>query len=73
MDNQINDLLTRNTSQLTSASENEEIYFKSNGILTLGVEIELQLINAEDYNLCSRATEVLNATKHLEKLNQSFI
>jgi carboxylate-amine ligase len=72
MDNQINDLLTRNTSQLTCASEKEEIYFKSNGVLTLGVEIELQLINAEDYNLCSRAAEVLNATKHLEKIKPEF-
>lgn len=54
-------------------SERGEIYFKSNGVLTLGVEIELQLINAKDYNLCSRATEVLNATAHLEKLSLNFI
>lgn len=74
MDNQINKLLksTRNASQLTRAPVEEEIYFNSNGILTLGVEIELQLIDAEGYNLCSRATEVLNATAHLEKIKQEF-
>ncbi|VEB38938.1 glutamate-cysteine ligase [Legionella sainthelensi] len=74
MDNQRNNLLnlTKNTSQVTCPSERGEIYFKSNGVLTLGVEIELQLINAKDYNLCSRATEVLNATAHLEKIKPEF-
>lgn len=74
MDNQRNNLLnlTKNISQLACPSEHGEIYFKSNGVLTLGVEIELQLINPEDYNLCSRATEVLNATAHLEKIKPEF-
>ncbi|WP_058534657.1 carboxylate-amine ligase [Legionella saoudiensis] len=72
MDNQINHLFNKNASQLTYTSDQEEIYFKSNGVLTLGVEIELQLINAEDYNLCSRAAEVLDATAHLEKIKPEF-
>ncbi|MFJ1267094.1 YbdK family carboxylate-amine ligase [Legionella lytica] len=71
MDNQ-NNFLTGNASQLASSSDKDEIHFKSNGVLTLGVEIELQLINAEDYNLCSRAAEVLNATRHLEKIKPEF-
>ncbi|KTC93429.1 carboxylate-amine ligase [Legionella cincinnatiensis] len=74
MDNQRNNLLnlTKNAAQLACSSDMGEIYFKSNGVLTLGVEIELQLINSEDYNLCSRATEVLNATAHLEKVKPEF-
>lgn len=74
MDNQINKLLksTSDTSQLTCTSTEEEIHFNSNGVLTLGVEIELQLIDSKNYNLCSRATDVLNATAHLEKIKQEF-
>lgn len=56
---------------LASAEENE-IYFRSNGILTLGVEVELQLIDAINYNLCSRAEEVLEATTHLKKVKPEF-
>ncbi|WP_141710122.1 carboxylate-amine ligase, partial [Legionella parisiensis] len=74
MDNQINNLLksTKNAEQLACAPEQEEIFFKSNGVLTLGVEIELQLIDSENYNLCSRATDVLSATAHLEKIKPEF-
>ncbi|WP_412756690.1 YbdK family carboxylate-amine ligase [Legionella bozemanae] len=63
---------TKNAAQLACTSEQEEIFFKSNGVLTLGVEIELQLIDSENYNLCSRATDVLSATAHLEKIKPEF-
>ncbi|KTD03114.1 carboxylate-amine ligase [Legionella feeleii] len=55
-----------------ASSEENEIYFRSNGILTLGVEVELQLIDATDYNLCSRAEELLEATTPLEKVKPEF-
>nr|HAT8713456.1 YbdK family carboxylate-amine ligase [Legionella jordanis] len=56
----------------TLAPEEPEIQFLSQGFLTLGVEIELQLIDALDYNLCSRAQEVLDATSHLKKVKPEF-
>lgn len=65
MNNHTKELLTPNNSQ-------DEIYFNSNGVLTLGVEVELQLINSENYNLCSKAAAVLNATSHLEKIKPEF-
>lgn len=66
-----------NESSVNSYSEESlltdaEIYFRSNGVLTLGVEIELQLIDASSYNLCSRAEEVLKETSHLEKIKPEF-
>ncbi|KTD07719.1 carboxylate-amine ligase [Legionella jamestowniensis] len=60
-----------NTS-VSESTENSETLFKSNGLLTLGVELELQLINAETYNLCSRAEEILEATIHLQKVKPEF-
>lgn len=70
----MNNLLkfTKNASQLDSVPVEKEIYFNSNGVLTLGVEVELQLIDPQSYNLCSRATDVLHATAHLEKIKQEF-
>ncbi|BCA95386.1 hypothetical protein TUM19329_17470 [Legionella antarctica] len=59
-------------SPLVSSVEDSEIYFRSNGCMTLGVEIELQLIDDVDYNLCSRAEEVLKATAHIEKIKPEF-
>ncbi|WP_269570344.1 carboxylate-amine ligase [Legionella tunisiensis] len=56
---------------IASAEENE-IYFRSDGVLTLGVEVELQLMDATHYNLCSRAEEVLEATTHLGKVKPEF-
>jgi glutamate---cysteine ligase / carboxylate-amine ligase len=53
-------------------TDEKEIYFHSNGILTLGVEIELQLIDAVSYNLCSRAAEVLTKTKDIDKVKPEF-
>lgn len=58
--------------QSMQTPETDEIYFNSNGVLTLGVEIELQLIDPENYNLCARAEEVLNATAHLDKVKPEF-
>lgn len=58
--------------QSTKASTQDEISFMSNGVLTLGVEVELQLIDAENYNLCSRAKEVLQATAHIDKIKPEF-
>ncbi|MCE0722342.1 hypothetical protein [Legionella resiliens] len=49
LQSQLNESLSAQTSDTTQpllASE-DEILFNSNGILTLGVEIELQLIDAE--------------------------
>lgn len=56
----------------SSVYEPDGIDFKSNGILTLGVEIELQLIDPETYNLSPRAEEVLDATSHLERIKREF-
>lgn len=50
----------------------DEITFQSNGILTLGVEIELQLINPATWNLSPRAEELLKATSHLPKVKPEF-
>jgi carboxylate-amine ligase len=61
-----------NTTLSTSVNEDEEIYFRSNGVLTLGVEIELQLIDAASHSLCSRAAEVLERTAHIEKIKPEF-
>lgn len=77
MKNQLNEssLTTTDYSEpplLTSSIEEDEIYFRSNGVLTLGVEIELQLINGSTYNLCSLAEEVLKKTAHMEKIKPEF-
>jgi glutamate---cysteine ligase / carboxylate-amine ligase len=77
MQNQLNESsLTSNNYPnaplLTSLPDEEEIYFRSNGVLTLGVEIELQLIDASTYNLCSRAEEVLKETAQLGKVKPEF-
>ncbi|CDZ78422.1 Carboxylate-amine ligase YbdK [Legionella massiliensis] len=61
-----------NSALLTPLSNEEEISFRSNGVLTLGVEIELQLIDSSTYNLCSRAEEVLQETAHLKKIKPEF-
>ncbi|WP_347252605.1 YbdK family carboxylate-amine ligase [Legionella sp.] len=53
-------------------TDNEDIQFLSNGFLTLGVEIELQLIDPETLNLSSKSEEVLHATAHLPKIKPEF-
>lgn len=42
-----------------------ETEFQSNGVLTLGIEIELQLIDAESLDLTPRAEEILAAARAL--------
>lgn len=53
---------------LNRRKSKKEIHFQSNGVLTLGVEIELQLIEPLNLNLVSCAEEVLIAAKHLKKV-----
>lgn len=48
------------------------IKFQSNGVLTLGVEIELQLIDPITQNLASRAEELLKACSHIKKVKPEF-
>ena len=77
MRNQSNEsyLTTRKlTSPVVAPSfiEKDEIEFCSNGVLTLGIEIEIQLIDAATYNLCSRAEDVLETTAHIEKIKPEF-
>ncbi|WED42981.1 carboxylate-amine ligase [Legionella cardiaca] len=55
-----------------SVNLDNEIHFRSNGILTLGVEIELQLIDSLNYNLCARAEEILHNTTHLQRVKPEF-
>lgn len=50
----------------------DDITFISNGKLTLGVEMELQLINPATHNLTSRAEEVLKAANHLPRVKPEF-
>jgi glutamate---cysteine ligase / carboxylate-amine ligase len=53
--------------------KNNSIDFRSNGLLTLGVEIELQIINKDTQNLDPRAEEILKATASLtKKIKQEF-
>ncbi|MFO1243353.1 MAG: hypothetical protein U1E36_09215 [Rickettsiales bacterium] len=47
----------------TRKKAKDDIEFRPNGVLTLGVEIELQMIDPAVYNLASRAEELLTATK----------
>ncbi|KTC85038.1 carboxylate-amine ligase [Legionella brunensis] len=63
--------LSKSTAQTVPLIE-DEIYFRSNGILTLGVEIELQLIDESSYNLCSKAKEILSAASHLHRVKPEF-
>ncbi len=50
----------------------EEITFKSNGVLTLGAEIELQLIDQNSLNLTPKAEDLLDAGKFIKNLKQEF-
>jgi carboxylate-amine ligase len=57
---------------LVSDKAKDEIDFRSNGVLTLGVEIELQMIDPQTLNLASRAEELLKETQHLRKVKPEF-
>lgn len=46
----------------------DEIAFQSAGVLTLGAEIELQIIDRDTLNLCSKADELLKAGASIRKL-----
>jgi carboxylate-amine ligase len=59
----------KNSRALAAAAE--EIRFKPNGFLTLGVEIEMNLVDAEGH-LQNRAEEVLKAGSALKKLKPEF-
>jgi len=50
----------------------DEIAFQSGGVLTLGVEVELQLIDPVTGNLLPRAEELLRATQHLPRVKPEF-
>lgn len=50
----------------------QEIEFQSGGELTLGVEIELQMIDPKTMNLASRAEELLQAAQHLTRVKPEF-
>jgi glutamate---cysteine ligase / carboxylate-amine ligase len=50
----------------------DKIIFQSNGILTLGVEIEMQLIDPHTWNLASRAEELLHAARAIKKVKPEF-
>lgn len=50
----------------------DEITFKSSGVLTLGAEVELQLIDKNDFQLAPRAKEVLQIGQLMTKLKQEF-
>ncbi len=49
-----------------------EIAFKSEGVLTLGAEVEIQLIDKETLNLTPRANAILEAGKSITNLKQEF-
>lgn len=50
----------------------DEITFQSNGVLTLGVEIELQMIDPATGALMSCAEELLAAARHVKKVKPEF-
>jgi carboxylate-amine ligase len=55
-----------------SDAPQDELRFLTAGVLTLGVEIELQLINPATHNLVPRAQELLDAGQQLKKLKPEF-
>jgi carboxylate-amine ligase len=50
----------------------EEIIFKPNGFLTLGVEIEVNLVDAKTGELKNRGEEVLKAAERIKKIKPEF-
>lgn len=66
--------LKQMASQLASIThpKKDEIAFCSSGVLTLGVEIELQLIDPHTCNLSPRAEELLKATQHIPRVKPEF-
>ncbi|MBP7709664.1 MAG: YbdK family carboxylate-amine ligase [Rickettsiales bacterium] len=65
--------LLSSLSFLQNLTNRKETNFCSNGILTLGVEVELQLINLDTLNLSPRAEELLKKAAPLtKKIKQEF-
>lgn len=50
----------------------DDLIFKSAGSLTLGVEIELQIIDPATHNLASRAEDVLARAAHMPSVTREF-
>jgi gamma-glutamyl:cysteine ligase YbdK (ATP-grasp superfamily) len=50
----------------------EEVDFRSNGILTLGVEVELQILDPETLVLTPRAEEILKVLSSNKKITKEF-
>lgn len=50
----------------------KEIIFKSGGVLTLGAEVELQLIDRENLNLAPKSEEILFAGKSIKNLKKEL-
>lgn len=53
-------------------TKQDEIAFCSDGILTLGAEIELQILDTQTQNLVSRAGDLLEQCRHLPKVKPEF-
>lgn len=66
------DRMARFGKRLTHRPQTDELAFRSGGLLTLGVEIELQIIDPESMNLAARAEELLKAGQHIGKLKPEF-
>ena len=58
--------------QLPFKSKSEKLTFQSDGELTLGVEIELQIIDPLTLNLTPQANELLKAGQAIRKLKPEF-
>lgn len=69
---------TKNTPSVVSLktpfadSAENDVVFRSNGELTLGVEMELQLIDPFTQDLSPRAKELLEAGRHIERLKPEY-
>jgi carboxylate-amine ligase len=64
-----------NTDNSITSSQKQytnEIEFRSSGTLTLGVEVELQLIDKQSFNLAPRSEELLKAGEKIFKLKPEF-
>ncbi len=63
-----NRILDALMSYLPTSGKTEDIEFKSAGELTLGAEIELQIIDPQSFNLASRAEEIFKKAQGLERI-----
>ncbi len=57
---------------LSNNADSAKIEFKSAGFLTLGAEVELQIINPETMMLISSANAILNDAKKIEAIKPEF-